>query len=710
MADRYQPGPSGIHIIVGRTQTNDETDSDSTSSSSKGPPSKKKMYTQKFKESWLSEPVFAPWLARSSKSNLEARCHVCNKVFCAKRSALVQHEKTVAHQEQMRASGKAVNTEMLQLLCHKGNIKRAELRHVLDIVEHGKSFNSCDRYVDTIPDVHAECNCSCPTLQNLKLKRTKVSALIKNVINKAIIEKVANVLRHTFFSILIGDSTDAESSKIFAVLARYIHENKIHSYVLEYVGIKSGTADNLFKCFEYALAKHNISIKNVVGISSDNTNVMVGEHPSFVTLFKERNPDVVTIPCICQKLDLIAIEACKLIPDNVNKLMHRIFNYTGQGGKRIRELEELQIFASRHKMLEPSKTKWLSMSKCIPRLLEQWAVLLVYFEGEKNACATEILEDLNSLYTKAYLEFFNYSLKIITRYHITFQSKEILISTMVEQCLELLKDLGCNFLKLNLIHNVNLHKVDPYNDRNLLPLHEMNIGSKTKSTISHCVESEKIKEFYTNCQNFYQAAFKGAVDKLPFDDVFLKSLKFLQPSVALDIQKHENHIENILQKFKSKFDDEEVLQEWYFLGFLEEKIKNEMISLGVNDFWMKVIEISNEKSQKFKNICKLALMCLTLPNSNVEIERLFSLVNNIKTRNRNRLGHRMVGALCRIRIDLDSMGTKCCNYPITEEILNNFNSRMYKDDDVPDALSEIIVQDQVSSEDDDAELYNFVNS
>ncbi|XP_033322439.2 uncharacterized protein LOC117218265 isoform X5 [Megalopta genalis] len=568
MADKYQPGPSGIHIIVGKAPTNGESDSDSSSSSSsiKGPPSKKKLYTQKFKDSWLSEPVFAPWLAKSSKSNLEAKCHVCNKVFCAKRSALVQHEKTVAHQEQMRVSGKGVNTEMLQILCHKGSIKRAELRYVLDIVEHGRSFNSCDRYVDTIPDVHAECNCSCPTIQNLRLKRTKVSALIKNVINKAIIEKVANILKHTFFSILIGESTDAENSNNFAILARYIHENKIHSYVLEYISIKSGTADNLFKCFEYALAKHNIPIKNIVGISSDNANVMVGEHPSFITLFKERNSEVVIIPCICQKLNVIAIEACKFIPDNVNKLMHRIFNYTGQSGKRIRELEELQIFASRHRMVEPLKTKWLSMSKCIPRLLEQWAVLLAYFEDENN------------------------------------------------------------------------------------------------------------------------------------------------PSVALDIQKHENHIENILQVFKSKFDDEDVLQEWYFLGFLEEKIKNELLSLSINDFWIKIIQISNERSQKFKNICKLAYLCLTLPNSNVEIKRLFSLVNNIRTRNRNRLGHRMVGALCRIRIDLDSMGTKCCNYPITEEILNNFNSRMYKDDDVPDALSEIIVQDQMSSDDDDVELHNFVNS
>ncbi|XP_078042319.1 uncharacterized protein LOC144472815 [Augochlora pura] len=691
-----EPSRAGIDI---RTSPNSVPDNSSTNVRTIGPPSKKTRI-QKFREAWMHEPIFAPWLAKSPLNNLEAMCSVCKKVIRARRCDLLQHERTVTHQEQMVITGRVINTKILQLLHHKGSIKRAELRYVLDIVEHGKSFNSCRHYVDTVPDVHAECNCSYPTIQNLKLKTSKVRAIIQNVINKAIIERVANILRHTFFSILVDEGTDTKHSKNFAVLARYIHENKIHSYVLEYVSIKSISADVLFKCFDYALAKHNIPIKNVVGISSSNADVMVGKHHSFVALFEKRNPEVVIIPCICQKLNLISIQASQFIPDNVNKLMHRIFNYTGQSGKGKLELEELQMFASRHRMQEPSQTRWLLMRECIIKLLEEWAILLIYFESQTSDDAAEILEDLSSPFAKAYLEFLNYNLKIITRYNTIFQSKQAQISTIVEQCYELLKDLGCHFLKLNIVHNINLHEVDPYNEVNLLPLDEINISSKSKSTISECVESEKIKQFYTNCQNFYQAAFKSAVDTLPFNDIFLRSLKFLQPSVALDLQKHENHVENVLQKFNSKFDDEVVLQEWFFLGFLEEETKDALLSLSVYDFWIKMIEISDNRAQKFKNICKLALLCLTLPNSNTEIGRLFSLVNNIKTKNRNRLGHRMVGALCRINVDLNSMGSRCCDYPITEEILKNFNSRMYEEDNMPHELSDIIVQDQISSDDD----------
>nr|XP_033339080.1 uncharacterized protein LOC117227710 isoform X1 [Megalopta genalis]XP_033339081.1 uncharacterized protein LOC117227710 isoform X1 [Megalopta genalis]XP_033339082.1 uncharacterized protein LOC117227710 isoform X1 [Megalopta genalis] len=685
--------------IGARNLPNSGPDNSSTHVKKIGPPTKKTRI-QKFREAWMQEPIFAPWLAKSPLNNLEAMCSVCKKMIRARRCDLLQHGKTVAHQEQMVISGRLENTKIQQLLHHKGSIKRAELRYVLDIVEHGKSFNSCRHYVDTIPDVHAECNCSYPNIENFRLKTSKVRAIIQNVINKAIIERVANILRHTFFSILVDEGTDTKNSKNFAILARYIHENKIHSYVLEYISIKSVTAEILFKCFEYALAKPNIPIKNVVGVSSSNADVMVGKHHSFVTLFKKRNPEVITIPCICQKLNLITINACKFIPNSVNIIMHRIFNYTDQSGKSNHKLVELQMFASRHRMQEPSKTKWLSMRECVVKLLEQWDILLIYFEDQNNTCATEILEDLNSTCTKAYLEFLNYSLKIITQYNTIFQSKQADISTMVEQCHDLLKDLGCNFLKLNIVNNVNLHEVDPYNERNLLPQNDINIGCKSKSTISECVESEKIKQFYTNCQNFYQAAFKSAVDMLPFDDIFLSSLKFLQPSVALDLQKHENHIENILQKFKSKFDDEVVLQEWYFLGFLEEETKSALLSLNVYNFWIKMIEISDNRAQKFKNICKLALLCLTLPNSNTEIERLFSLVNDIKTKNRNRLGHRMVSALCRINVDLNSMGSKCCDYPITDDILKNFNSRMYEEDIMPHELNDIIVQDQMSSDDD----------
>ncbi|XP_033339072.2 uncharacterized protein LOC117227705 isoform X1 [Megalopta genalis] len=562
MTDKHQLGPSGFSIVFVPTTTDSELDTGGTSSSIVGPPSKKGRI-QKFREAWMQESIFAPWLVKSPLNNFEAICRVCNKVFRAKRADLLKHEKTVTHQAQMAISGREINIKTQQLLHHKGRIKRAEL--------------------------------------------------------------------------------------------------------------------------------------------SDNANVMVGKDQSFVTSFKERNPEVVIISCICQKLNLIAIHACKFMPDDVNKLVHRIFNYIGQSGKKKQELEELQMFVSRHRMLEPSETRWLSVHECIVKLLEQWAILLKYFEDQNNAYTTEILEDLNSSCIKAYLEFLNYTLKIITRYNTIFQSKQTQISTMVEQCYDLLKDLGCNFLKLNIVHNVNLHEVDPYNEGNLLPLNEMNIGCKSKSTISECVKSEKVKQFYTNCQNFYQAAFQSAVDTLPFNDIFLRSLKFLQPSVALDLQKHENHIENILQKFKSKFDDEVVLQEWYFLGFLEEETKSALLSLNVYDFWIKMIEISDNKAQKFKNICKLALLCLTLPNSNTEIEKLFSLVNNIKTKKRNRLGHRMVEALCRINVELNSMDSKCCNYPITEEILKNFNSRMYEEDIVPHELNDIIVQDQMSSDDDDIE-------
>ncbi|XP_078042322.1 uncharacterized protein LOC144472816 isoform X2 [Augochlora pura] len=545
----------------------------------------KKGRIQKFREAWMQEPIFAPWLAKSPLNNLEAMCNVCKKVIRARRADLLKHESSVKHQEHMVISGKVMNTKILQLLHHKGSTNRAELRCVLHIVEHGKSFSSCKHYVDTIQDGDMECNC--PTIQDLKLKITKIRAIIQNVINKAIMERVANILRHTFFAILIDKGRDAGNSKNFAILTRYIHENKIHNYVLEYISIKSGSANVLFKCFDYALARHNIPIKNVVGISSSNADVMVGKHHSFVTLFEKRNPEVVIIPCICQKLNLIAFHASQFIPHNVNKLMHRIFNYTGQSGKGKLELEELQMYALTHNLLEPSKTRWLLIREYITKLLEQWAILLIYFESQTSDDAAEILEDLSSPFAKAYLEFLNYNLKIITRYNTIFQSKQAQISTMVEQCYELLKDLGCHFLKLDIVHNINLHEVDPYNEVNLLPLDEINISSKSKSTISECVESEKIKQFYTNCQNFYQAAFKSAVDTLPFNDIFLRSLKFLQPSVALDLQKHENHIENILQKFKSKFDDEDVLQEWFFLGFLEEGTKNTLLSLSVYDFWIK---------------------------------------------------------------------------------------------------------------------------
>lgn len=57
-------------------------------------------------------------------------------------------------------------------------------------------------------------------------------------------------------------------------LAQYVDEGKRQAYFLDYFRVKNGTSEHLYKCFKYALNKHNLLAYNVIRIYNENANIM----------------------------------------------------------------------------------------------------------------------------------------------------------------------------------------------------------------------------------------------------------------------------------------------------------------------------------------------------------------------------------------------------------------------------------------------------
>jgi len=98
--------------------------------------------------------------------------------------------------------------------------------------------------------------------------------------------------------------------------------------------------------------------------------------------------------------------------------------------------------------------------------------------------------------------------------------------------------------------------------------------------------------------------------------------------------------------------------------------KKVLTLINISDFWHKVSEIKNPSEDKnmYENIVKLAQLCLTLPHSNTDVERLFSLVTNIKTKHWNKLKSQIVAALTRIKLDFKNKRQNCITYSITDDV------------------------------------------
>ena len=74
---------------------------------------------------------------------------------------------------------------------------------------------------------------------------------------------------------------------------------------------------------------------------------------------------------------------------------------------------------------------------------------------------------------------------------------------------------------------------------------------------------------------------------MPFNETHLHSLDFLQPDVALDLNKYrQNQLNDILEKFKCKFDRVAVVNEWFALAaYSSEEGRAKLLALNVTEFW-----------------------------------------------------------------------------------------------------------------------------
>lgn len=86
-------------------------------------------------------------------------------------------------------------------------------------------------------------------------------------------------------------------------------------------------------------------------------------------------------------------------------------------------------------------------------------------------------------------------------------------------------------------------------------------------------------------------------------------------------------------------------------------------------FWHEVSNYSNANEENpFKDRCDLALSFLVLSFSNAEVERIFSQLNIVKNKTRNKLNLEMVNLTIRYSLRRNN---KCCyNYSLDEKTLN----------------------------------------
>lgn len=187
----------------------------------------------------------------------------------------------------------------------------------------------------------------------------------------------------------------------------------------------------------------------------------------------------------------------------------------------------------------------------------------------------------------------------------------------------------------------------------------------------------KVVKVKKRCLDFLLEAVHQVEKRLPATRNVFKGLSAFHPTRVLNVATRVPVGELPLPhlQFEKINEIEEQYRKIVHRDWKEDAMFNGTIPNTAVAFWSRVAEVQTSLGDKpFKELAAYALNCLTTPVSNAVVERTFSLLASIKTKQRNRMKQELLNAIIRIRSKLQ-FGENCCvDFSTTKRMLELFTA------------------------------------
>lgn len=194
---------------------------------------------------------------------------------------------------------------------------------------------------------------------------------------------------------------------------------------------------------------------------------------------------------------------------------------------------------------------------------------------------------------------------------------------------------------------------------------ETKIGQLRKEQKMDVYTEEGIRD---RCKLFLLRLFKQLEQRLPENVVILKKISLLSVDNVLRVVKEP--ILPLLEYVGNSKELDAIESQLSKINLIDWNNKSDTIA-----FWDEVNKYKDASGiNPFKELVNSALSMLILPYSNAEVERVFSQLNLVKNRSRNKMSVEMTNAILAVRFGL-RRNKKCChNYELPAEVLHKIGS------------------------------------
>lgn len=155
--------------------------------------------------------------------------------------------------------------------------------------------------------------------KNLRLHRTKRSAIIKYVVAPVLLTELVKDIGESKYSLVVDESTDISAHKWMSICVRY-YSNEKGTIKTEFLGVflvEEATAEKLYEGVNNYLKKVGLKRNNILAIGTDGASNLCGKYKSLYALQRKDNPQLILIRCACHSLHLCCSEAFLTLPEDV---------------------------------------------------------------------------------------------------------------------------------------------------------------------------------------------------------------------------------------------------------------------------------------------------------------------------------------------------------------------------------------------------------
>ncbi len=488
------------------------------------------------------------------------------------------------------------------------------------------------------------------------------------------------------YSLILDESTDNNDKKMLGVVLRYvsIKTKELVCTFLSLIEIENGTADCIVTAVDRLITQLGLDKKKCSGIGSDNASVMVGVnngvHKKLEQLWGTK---LVLVRCVCHSIQLAVSSACEELPTCLEFLMKETYNWFANSTARQKayEVTYKQFYDTQPlKIPQLSNTRWLSRYYAIDRITSQWEVLRSHFnlvrQREKNYHVTQLADMYNDDKNYCYLLFLKNVLKSVDKTNKLYESNKNPFK-LLDDLLNLIESLGKSLIQPNLRHRCNIFTMNDFSsylDPN--PHFGYSFEEKLKMVKNqYKAKNEEKKaenvvvEIKSRCSRFILALVRELKLRIPDNYEILRNISEL--CVEKSLRQVKPKITELV-KLPAFCQDNDTIdrieKQWDDIAYI--KWDRAIVESKDNvQFWKAVSEYEDAAGENpFQDLVEFVWKILSLPLSNAEVERVFSIMSIVKDKRRNRMKLRLTNSILQIRFGLKRIGEDCHSLEIPNEV------------------------------------------